>query len=148
MITSTQIYWLTRFDPVKELLNCIGSCFLFFTLVLAIVAILAFCLGTFTGNRAFDMFNSRSDEELEAIHTRFRRISRWSAAFGCVALTVTVICNVLTSFIPTTREAAAIIMVPAIANSEKVQTVGNRLYELAVEWMDELRPKKEKEEAK
>ena len=103
---------------------------------------MAFCLGTFTGNRAFDMFNSKSDEELEVIHTRLRRISRLSAAFGCVALTVTVICPVLNSFIPTTREAAAIVMVPAIANSEKVQTVGNKLYELAVEWMDELRPRR------
>lgn len=111
-------------------------------LMLAIAAILAFCLGTFTGNRALDMFNSKSDEELEAIHTRFRRISWWSTVFGCVAFAVTVICSVLNSFIPTTREAAAIVMVPAIANSEKVQTVGNRLYELAVEWMDELRPRR------
>lgn len=145
MITTTQMYWLTRLDPVRELLNCIGSCFLFFMLMLAIVAILAFCLGTFTGNRAFDMFNSRSDEELEAIHTRFRRISRWSAVSGCVALTVTMICSVLNAFIPTTRGAAAIVIVPAIANSEKVQTVGNKLYDLAAEWLDELRPKKEKE---
>ena len=142
MITTTQMYWLTRLDPVRELLNCIGSWFLFFMLMLAIVAILAFCLGTFTGNRASDMFSGKSDEELGIIHTGFRRISRWSATFGCVALTVTVICPVLNSFIPTTREAAAIVMVPAIANSEKVQTVGNKLYELAVEWMDELRPRR------
>jgi hypothetical protein len=31
--------------------------------------------------------------------------------------------------------------VPKIVNSEKLQTAGNKLYELAVEWMDELRPK-------
>ena len=143
MITTTQMYWLTRLDPIKELLDhSIGPCSLSLTVLLVTASVMAFCLGTFTGNRAFDMFNSKSDEELEAIHTRFRRISRWSAAFGCMALTVTVICNVLTSFIPTTREAAAIIMVPAIANSEKVQTVGNKLYELAVEWMDELRPRR------
>ena len=37
---------------------------------------------------------------------------------------------------------AAIIIVPRIVNSEKVQTVGNRLYDLAVEWMDELKPRK------
>lgn len=44
-------------------------------------------------------------------------------------------------FVPTTRQMAAILVVPKIANSEKVQTVGNRLYDLAVEWMDELRPR-------
>jgi hypothetical protein len=35
---------------------------------------------------------------------------------------------------------AAIIIVPKIANSEKVQTAGNKLYELALEWMEALRP--------
>ena len=143
MITSTQIYWLTRLDPVKELLgHCIGPCFLGLTILLVAASVTAFCLGTVTGNGALDMFNGKSNEELEDIHTRFRHISRWSAAFGCVVLTVTVICHVLTSLIPTTREAAAIIMVPAITNNEKVQTVGNKLYELAVEWMDELRPRR------
>lgn len=44
-------------------------------------------------------------------------------------------------FVPTTRQMAAILVVPKIANSEKVQTVGNKLYDLAVEWMDELRPR-------
>lgn len=33
-------------------------------------------------------------------------------------------------------------MVPKIANNEKVQAAGNKLYDLAVEWMDELRPRK------
>lgn len=47
------------------------------------------------------------------------------------------------SLIPTTKQAAAIIVVPRLVNSEKVQTVGNRLYDLAVEWMDGLKPEKE-----
>lgn len=42
-------------------------------------------------------------------------------------------------FVPTTRQMAAILVVPKIANSEKVQTAGNKLYDLAMEWMDELR---------
>ena len=46
------------------------------------------------------------------------------------------------AFVPTTRQMAAIVMVPKIANSEKVQAAGNKLYDLAVEWMDELRPRK------
>ena len=47
------------------------------------------------------------------------------------------------TFTPTTKQAAAIIIVPKIVNNEKVQTVGNTLYDLAAEWLDELRPKKE-----
>ena len=45
------------------------------------------------------------------------------------------------TFVPSTKMMAAILVVPKIANSEKLQTAGNKLYELAVEWMDELRPK-------
>ena len=45
-------------------------------------------------------------------------------------------------FVPSTKKMAAIIVVPKIANSEKVQTIGNKVYDLAVEWMEELRPPK------
>lgn len=38
---------------------------------------------------------------------------------------------------------AAIMIVPKIVNNEKVQTIGNKIYDLAAEWMDELAPKKE-----
>lgn len=144
MITTTEMYWLTRLDSVKELLNCIlEPCFIFFMFLMVIVTVLTFCFGTFTGNGAFETFHGKSGEELKTIHTRFRRISWRSAAFGCVALTMSVVCSVLDALIPTTREMAAIVMVPAIANNEKVQTVGNKLYDLAAEWLDELRPKKE-----
>ena len=145
MITTTEMYWLTRLDSVKELLSCgLEPCFIFFTVLLLGATVLAFCFGTFTGNRPYEMFDHRSDEELKVVHARFRRVSRWCAAFGCVALAMAVVCPVLKALVPTTREMAAIIMVPAIANNEKVQTVGNKLYDLATEWLDELRPKKEK----
>lgn len=47
----------------------------------------------------------------------------------------------IATFTPSTKTMAAILVVPKIVNSEKFQTAGNKLYELAVEWMDELRPK-------
>lgn len=47
--------------------------------------------------------------------------------------------------VPTTKQMAAIIVVPKIVNSERVQNVGNKIYDLAVEWMDELHPKKKGE---
>ena len=46
------------------------------------------------------------------------------------------------TFVPTTKQAAAIVIVPKIVNNEKVQMVGNQLYDLAVDWMRELRPPK------
>ena len=52
------------------------------------------------------------------------------------------------TFIPSTKQMAAILIVPKIANNEKVQTIGNKVYDLAVEWMEELKPNKNESEAK
>ena len=58
-------------------------------------------------------------------------------------LLVVVAVNILLlTFIPSTKQMAAIMIVPKIANSEKVQTIGNKVYDLAVEWMNELKPAK------
>jgi SNF family Na+-dependent transporter len=51
-------------------------------------------------------------------------------------------------FLPGTKQMAAIMIVPKIANSEKVKTVGNKVYDLAVEWMEELKPNKKESEVK
>lgn len=48
----------------------------------------------------------------------------------------------IASFVPTTKQMAAILIIPKIANSEKVEMIGNGLYDLAVEWMNELKPSK------
>lgn len=47
---------------------------------------------------------------------------------------------VIVTFTPSTKQMAAIMIVPKIANSEKVQTIGNKVYDLTVEWMNELKP--------
>jgi hypothetical protein len=52
------------------------------------------------------------------------------------------------AFIPSTKQMAAIMIVPRLANSEKVQTIGNKVYDLAVEWMEELKPTKGSEVSK
>lgn len=66
-------------------------------------------------------------------------LPKWTPpAIALVAVAFTLVA----AFVPTTRQMAAIVMVPKIANNEKVQAAGNKLYDLAVEWMDELRPRK------
>lgn len=44
-------------------------------------------------------------------------------------------------FVPSSKTAAAMYVIPAIVNNEKIQAVGNGIYDLAVEWMKELKPK-------
>lgn len=42
---------------------------------------------------------------------------------------------------PTSQEAAAIKIIPRIANNEDVQGVGTELVTLAKDWLHELKPK-------
>lgn len=123
IITPMQMYWLTRMTPITNMLGVI--------VMLLVVVALMLAIATIT--MPSDIFGEKTH------HIRMRLI-RTVVAIGILSF-VFGFANMLT---PTTREMAAILIVPRIANSEKVQTVGNHLYDLAVEWMEELRPAKNK----
>lgn len=53
-------------------------------------------------------------------------------------------CRLLHPLVPTTKEMAAIIVIPKVANSESVQGLGEGVVELAKAWMQELKPDKVK----
>jgi hypothetical protein len=63
-------------------------------------------------------------------------------------MAVVVLLVMVMTFIPSSKQMAAVMVVPKIANSEKVQTIGNKVYDLAVEWMEELKPNKKESEVK
>ena len=116
MITPTQMYWLTRLSNIQCLLMLV-----FVGLLIAgIAATIAFGV------------NHGIDDDLCLSAKRF--------AFRC--FTLATMMGAISALLPTTKEMAAILVVPRIVNSERVQTVGNKLYDLAVEWMDELHPAK------
>ena len=123
IITPMQMYWLTRLSPLGNGLTVI-------TILLIILAVVFLIVGCF-------MQDDICTDYTHEIGKKLIRISPFSAVMVVVLLLV----NCL---LPTTREMAAILIVPRIANSEKVQTVGNHLYDLAVEWMEELRPANKK----
>lgn len=61
-----------------------------------------------------------------------------------VSIAVALLGMLAATFVPTTKQMAAIVVVPRIANNEKIRDAGSRLYDLAVEWMEELRPNPER----
>ena len=117
MITPTLIYWISTLDSFIKLVA------VFFSIMIAVMVWLIVGI----------MCNSDCGNEAKA------------RAFYCrwfkVLLPLTVAFGVILVFVPSSRMVAAMYVVPAIANSEKVQDVGNRLYDLAVEWMKQLGPK-------
>ena len=61
----------------------------------------------------------------------------------CKISAITCACSTLLAcIIPSKTEMAAIVVLPAIVNSEAVQTIPAELTTLAIEWMKELHPKK------
>ena len=142
MITPSTIYWLTRLDGIRYTLNYAYE-FLAFVSIIAIAAsVVLLLLSRFTGNDLCDMFSGKSDEELNKIHGDLRRWSLSAVKRGTMGLALAFLMMLSHALIPTTKEMAAIIVVPRIANSETVQQLGDGIVNLAQEWMKELAPKK------
>ena len=127
MITQAQMFWLVKLDDLQHLLKCIT----WLPIVLAVVTVVM----------AFAIFMMTFDAKIEIKKEAAGDIARLMVMFVFMLLIVVAL-QVVAAFTPSTRQMAAIIVVPKIANSEKIQIAGNKLYDLAVEWMDELRPSK------
>lgn len=119
IITPMQMYWLTR-------LTSLGNGLAFITCLFFIIAIAHLVAGCIMQDDTFQ----------DCTHERGVKLIKASPLLAVMA----VVLLIVNCMLPTTREMAAILIVPRIVNNEKVQTVGNHLYDLAVEWMEELRP--------
>lgn len=114
-ITTMQMYWIVMLDSIFH-----GSAFM-----CALITLLLFCL-IFAAADAADCGECPITLKILIPIVSVLFVALFSV---CV-------------FLPNTKQMAAIMIVPKIANSEKVQTIGNRVYDIAVEWMEELKPNK------
>ena len=111
MLTSWQLYWLTRLDSLGA----------FLTVVIIITA----CVFVWAGIYRF------IEEETPPVP-----VLRWAA----IALLLSSVLGILT---PGTKEMAAIIVLPKLANNQDVQAIGQGITDLAKAWLEELKPKPE-----
>ena len=117
-ITPEMMYWLTRCDNIV-----IAS------------SILAVAFGILF---AITLIAIMSDEDHRAFVSV---VCALSFVFGLLALSASVL-------VPSTREMAAIYVIPKIANSQTVKDLGEGVVTLAREWIEELRPAKQEGGAK
>lgn len=128
MITGWEIYWFTRLDPLRDLTGMTAVV----GLVLSFLMFLlypAFC----------DIFEYDEDKR--------RKSLTWTARLQIAVFSTTVLCAFTHALTPTTREMAAIKVIPMITDSGSVQKlgdVGDNMLDLANEWIRELKPKKDK----
>lgn len=123
-ISAWTIYWITRLDEISILLTI--------SFVLIAIVTVFFC---------FSWVANRDDYE----RPYHNGVEKQKTAVGLLKWLVPVLIAVglTNAFIPNTKQAAAMIVLPAIVNSEAVQELPSELTILARQWLHELRPKKE-----
>lgn len=131
-ITPSMIYWLTRLDEFCFLFSIVFVCIVIIALVNVIGGFIA--IDSANTDQLYNR-KERLAEDKYNIKVRFGR----AVKLALVALLI----GVVNSFIPSTKQAAAIIVIPKIANSEIVAEMGDTAKELvglAKAWLVELKP--------
>lgn len=115
-ITPLTVYLISRLTPLYEIAVTA-------TFVAAVVSGLALLMLFVT-----TVESCWKDDVPAAI----RRFIRWPAAIALVSL-------VVSALTPTTKDAAAMIVLPRIANSQSVQELGDTVVELAKAWCEDIK---------
>lgn len=109
MISAWDVYWVMQLDSIKE-----------FLIILSVIAIMATCVGTVIGS----VLRSEGDTDGVLIHRYvFKVVAPLALIFG-----------VLQSLTPSSKTAAAMLILPALTSDTVVEAVApeaRELYDLA-----------------
>ncbi|HIJ71136.1 MAG TPA: hypothetical protein HPP87_07210 [Planctomycetes bacterium] len=122
IITESEMYWLTRLDALNNIFGAVA-------IIGVIVGLMTLYLVMFLGG----------DQEW------YERNTKRALELLCLGLLLILIGCTGQCFVPTAKEMAAIKLIPAVSKNENVQELPNKVVDLANEWLDELRPKSDKE---
>jgi len=130
-MTPFQVYFITRLDDIKELLGgVITTC-----LVLGTVGSIVL-----TGVYMTLVEPPRSSEDSIKLTKRMLKIC------SMILLPAALVLSVAGALLPSTKQMAAIVVIPSIVNNDHIQALPNKLLRLADDWIEELSPKTPKEE--
>lgn len=106
MITPMQMYWLLKLDDI------IGGCVLMCGVLLAcmLLSVLIFC----------------NANEMENI-----KVKKYAGISFLLAMIGIIFFGAVRVFLPSTNQMAAIYMIPAIVNNERVQRIGNKTLDIS-----------------
>ena len=114
-ITPSTIYWISVLDDML----CVAVTLAILSGIAGVIMLVAY-------------FVSYDDEEIAC------SLRRLLAATACAFVASIVTCI----FTPSAKTCAAMYVVPAIANCEKLLGVTEGIYDLALDWIMELNPEK------
>jgi len=108
MITPMQMYWLLKLDDI--ITGCALMCVLLVGCVL--LSALAFCYA-------------------KDIEKENKKVGKYASIAFLLSVMGLVFFSVVTVFLPSTKQMAAIYVIPAIVNNEKVQNIGSKTLDIS-----------------
>lgn len=146
MITQSNIYWITRLDELRKFLGGLGDRSCFMVAIILVVTVVLVLVSTLAGNGNYEMFSGMSDEKFEKLQQRMRTIAKRGLWIALIFFMLVHVCSIAKALTPSSKEMAAIMVIPRVANSESIQNMGQEIVDLAQEWLHELHPKKSQKE--
>jgi len=132
------MYWLTRLDHVHSFLNSFGCLLCLTALLTIVISVISWIVRT--ANEQWNREN-HVDSDWKAANS----ILKITRPIAVLAVSLCIAVEVLTMFIPTTREMAAIKVVPALANPEncqKLKTISSDILDVTADWLKDIKGKK------
>lgn len=117
IITPAQVYWIARMDNISKAFQLV----LIFSIIGSLGLLVAILI-----NKV-----EREHENVEMLLPIAKR-----------AIITTLLALIGMILTPTTKELCTVLLIPTIANNENAQGIGAEFYDLAKEWMQELKPTK------
>lgn len=127
MLTETTIYFITRLDDVKAVFH---GTFIVSGILVIVSSFAVLVLLSDVGTNP------------NMIIEEWKKLMKWWKSVRLTCLVLFIVFSVVYALTPTTKEMAAIKVIPAIANSQDIQEIGQDFKVLAKEWLNELRPEK------
>lgn len=121
MIDSWTVYWISRLDSITVVLHLFAFIFAIFAMLSIVFLLNEYAIW---------------DSNMKECSSRIPKIVK---LLPIIFLPIFVTLVALT---PNTKDMCAVIIIPKIVNNEKLQDVGDKFYNLAIDWMEELSPKR------
>lgn len=132
-MTETMIYWITRLDGIRGLCFGIQTFAVLFTILGIIAAIVATSISVASEEDGSDD-DARIANGICKIACKI-----WIPAF-CIAM----VCSLVRTFTPTTKEMIAIKVIPQMAsteNVEKIKDISKDMLDITSDWLKDMRKK-------
>ena len=132
-MTEAMIYWITRLDGIHEFCHGLEAIALISTVLSAMLAFIATIVKSICEE-------DESKEEARAASKIFKISFKVLIPTFCIAM----MCSLVTTFTPTTKEMIAIKVIPQIANVEnveKIKGISKDMMDVTTDWLKDMRKK-------